>query len=100
MSHPFRLMPGMRYSFIHRSQPEDYGPKGWATPKFMPGAFDGSVGKVVPLTYEGRQFGHGRVIAAKVADDGYSVEFTYEIVDLEPGQEGITEPGANSSQRL
>ena len=79
---------GMRYNFTYHSQPEEYGAKGWATPKFASGAFDRQVGKVIPFKFEDRQVGHARIIAAEVADDGYSVEFTYEIVDLDPGQQG------------
>lgn len=93
MGHPARLVVGNRYSFTYRSLPEMIPGKGEFTPKFASGAFDGSIGKVVPLKFEGRRFGRGRLISAVVSDDGYSVEFTYEVTDLSPGQEGDTETG-------
>ena len=88
------FQPGMQYSFLYRSQPEEIPGKGWSVPQFASDAFRSQIGKVVPLTWEGRRFGHGRLIAADVADDGYSVQFTYEVTDLDPGQPGgISIPG-------
>jgi len=56
--------------------------KGEAEQKFAQGAFDGSVGKVVPITMEGRTIGSGRVISADVALDGSGVTIVYEITEL------------------
>jgi hypothetical protein len=75
---------GLVYSFTYHAQPEEYPGKGWATPQFASGAFDRSIGSVIPLKLRDRPVGHVRVLAADVAPDGASVEFTYEITDLDP----------------
>lgn len=75
---------GLIYSFTYHAQPEEIPGKGWVTPRFAAGAFDSSIGKVIPLKLETRPAGHVRVLKADVAPDGASVEFTYEIRDLEP----------------
>lgn len=74
---------GMRYAVIHRAEMIRIPGKGLYQDRFPPGAFDASLGRTVPFTIKGRQLGHARVIAAEVAGDGLSVEFTYEITDLD-----------------
>ena len=71
---PSPFQPGTRSSFW---QPAE------AFERFAPGAFDRTIGQVIPLKYEGRVIGHQRVIAAEVADDGSGVMFTVEVVDRE-----------------
>lgn len=88
MSRPFVPVVGLRYSFTYRAgtfHVPGTG-KGEFQDQFAPGAFDDSLGKTVPLKLERRQVGHARVVGAEVAADGLSVEFTYEITDLD--QEG------------
>ena len=75
---------GTVYSFTYPAQPEEIPGKGQATPRFASGAFDRSIGSVIPLKLEARPVGHVRVLKADVAPDGASVEFTYEITDLDP----------------
>ncbi|MEE2040189.1 hypothetical protein Q8791_23510 [Nocardiopsis sp. CT-R113] len=59
----------MRMSFV---QPAGEGSR------FAEGAFDGVIGKTIPVnTPEGRH--QGRVVAATVAEDGQSVELTVEV---------------------
>jgi len=75
---------GLRYSFTYRAQVFEVPGKGAYPEKFTAGAFDRATGTIVPLKLEDRPVGHVRVLAADVADDGASVQFTYEIIDLEP----------------
>lgn len=46
---------------------------------FAADAFDGQVGKEVPVNIPGEGPKTGRVLAAQVAEDGRSVELTLEI---------------------
>lgn len=48
---------------------------------FGPEAFNCTIGSTVPLTVEGRQISHCRIVAAEVASDGRSVELTVEVPD-------------------
>lgn len=62
--------------------------------RFERDAFTGSIGKIVPVRVHGEIIGHARVREAEVADDGSSVQFTYEVTDLSPGQPGdLSIPG-------
>ena len=83
MNHPATPHVGMRYSFTHRAGTVDVPGKGEFPERFSPGAFDGSLGTVIPLKLEDTQIGHARVIEARVADDGLSVKITYEVTDLD-----------------
>lgn len=94
MENPFSLRAGMRYTFTYRPGPAEVPGKGWFPQEFARGAFDRSVGKVVPLTMNGRQLGHGRLMEADVADDGGSVQLTYEVTDLDAGQAAGDAPSA------
>jgi hypothetical protein len=63
--------------------------------RFGPHAFDGAVGREVPITGDGRaRIGHGRIIAAVVALDGRSVTLTLD-TDVELAMLGYdpTNPG-------
>lgn len=64
--------------------------------RFAPDAFDGQIGKVVPMNIEGRPVEGGcTVVGASVADDGRSVQLTLEVPDgVLPSQ--VTEPGGFS----
>jgi len=86
---PPLLQAGLRYTFTYHAQPVDIPGKGTFPERFAPGAFDRAIGTVVPLKLENRPAGHVRVLAADVAPDGASVEFTYEITDLEAGDGGL-----------
>lgn len=46
---------------------------------FTADAFDGQVGKEIPVNTPGNEPKMGRVLAAHVADDGRSVELTLEV---------------------
>lgn len=85
MENPFRFRTGMRYTFTYHPEPAEVPGKGWFPQKFAPGAFDSSIGKVIPIMLDGRQIGHGRLTGADVAGDGDSVQLTYEITDLGTG---------------
>lgn len=82
-----RRLVGMQYSFVYHAQEIEVPGKGWFNEKYDRDAFTGQVGKVVPLKLETQGIGHAKVISVEVADDGDYVRFTYEIVDLDPGQE-------------
>lgn len=82
-----RLRPGMRYSFRYFPPPEEIPGKGTFTTVFAPGAFDRHLGTFTRLMLNGRQIGSARVIAADVAEDGASVQFEYEVADLDPDQD-------------
>lgn len=73
---------GARFTFPYRAEPVDIPGKGTFPQKFMPGAFDLSIGNTVPLKIAGQQVGWALVVAAAVAEDGSSVLFTYEITQL------------------
>lgn len=45
--------------------------------RFAPGAFDGQIGKVIPILADGGA-SQALLIAAKVADDGTSAELTVD----------------------
>jgi len=47
--------------------------------RFAPGAFDGSIGKRIPWTYEGSRIGTATVVNAVVADDGSGVTLTLDL---------------------
>lgn len=93
---PFLPRVGMRYEAWEPAGTVDVPGKGTFPQKFMPGAFDRQIGKVVPLRFGERPepgtadarpaLGHVRVIAAEVAPGGNGVMFTYEVIDLD--QEG------------
>lgn len=55
------------------SQPAPHG----AT--FAPNAFDEQIGKEIPVRIPGGDTETGRVVAAKVADDGRSVELELDL---------------------
>jgi phage head maturation protease len=80
-SHPPMFEPGMRYTIWQPAGTVDIPGKGEFTERFAPGAFDGTVGKEVPLTYEEREIGRGRVVSAEVAEDGSGVSITYEVLE-------------------
>jgi phage head maturation protease len=84
MGMPPLLQVGIRYEIWQPAGTFEVPCKGEFQQQFAPGAFDRSVGKVVPLKIESRPVGHARVVSAEVAQDGSGVTFTYEIVDLEP----------------
>lgn len=46
---------------------------------FAADAFDGQIGKEVPVNIPGETPKTGRVVAAQVADDGESVELTIDV---------------------
>jgi phage head maturation protease len=75
------LRPGMRYTFWSPAGTFEVPGKGEFPERFAPGAFDRTVGTVVPLTYEGSTIGRGRVISAEVAADGSGVSITYEVLE-------------------
>ena len=83
-SRPPLLQVGVRYSFTSRAGTTDVPGKGAFQEKFASGAFDRSLGTVIPLKLETRAIGHARIISADVASDGLSVVFTYEVTDLDP----------------
>lgn len=82
-SHPFMPQPGMRYTLWEPAGTIDVPGKGEFPQQFAPGAFNRSIGKVIPIKYEGREICQGRVISAEVADDGSGVSITYEVVNVE-----------------
>ena len=55
---------------------------------FAPQAFDGSIGKAVPLKVERRGAGEATLVAAVVADDGKSATLTFDL----DGPEGLLDP--------
>ena len=55
---------------------------------FAPQAFDGSIGKTVPLNVEGRGAGEATLVSAVVADDGKSATLTFEL----DGPEDLLDP--------
>jgi hypothetical protein len=61
----------MRYSFRVRAEDHE---------RFAPHAFDNAIGTTVPITLNGRPIGDATVVAADVADDGGSVELTYDML--------------------
>src|SRR5690348_14332702 len=73
--------PGGRFDFWLPAEPVEVPGKGTFPQRFGPGAFNSSIGKIVPVKHEGRVIGHERVVAAEVADDGSGVMFTVEVVD-------------------
>ena len=83
MSHPFVPRVGMRYEGWEPAGTVDVPGKGEFPRQFAPGAFDSSIGKIVPFKFGDVRVGHVRVIAADVAEDGSGVQFTYEITDLD-----------------
>lgn len=74
----------MRYEFRYYAQPFEVPGKGRFPEKFASGAFDRSVGKVVPLKLDEQVVGQARVISAEVAGDGDSVLFVYETEGPDP----------------
>jgi hypothetical protein len=84
MSMPPLLQVGVRYEAWQPAGTFEVPGKGEFQERFASGAFNRSVGKVIPLKIEERPVGHVRVISAEVAEDGSGVTFTYEIVDLDP----------------
>ncbi|MFE6868315.1 hypothetical protein ACFVFS_17335 [Kitasatospora sp. NPDC057692] len=48
---------------------------------YAPNAFDGQVGKEIRVNLPGREATTGRVLEAKVAGSGRSVELTVEVSD-------------------
>ncbi|WP_330339404.1 hypothetical protein [Streptomyces sp. NBC_00557] len=46
---------------------------------FAANAFDGQIGKEVPVNIPGKDQTTGRILAARVADDGQSVELTLDV---------------------
>jgi hypothetical protein len=48
--------------------------------RFAAGAFNRSIGSVIPIRVEGREVGEGRVVEAVVDADGSGVTFTYEVL--------------------
>lgn len=69
------LKPGARWTVVRRA-----GQFGEYEERFAQEAFDGMVGRVTPVTFNGAPFARGRLVSAVVADDGLSVEFTFEAV--------------------
>lgn len=82
MNMPPFLQVGARYEVWEPAGTFEVPGKGEFPQRFASGAFDRSIGKVVPLKIEQRAVGHIRLLAAKVAEDGSGVALTYEIVDL------------------
>jgi len=98
MAVPPLIRVGMRYTFTHRPGPVEIPGKGWFPQKLATGAFASQIGKVIPLTMNGRQFGHGCLTEAVVADDGDSVQLTYEVTDLDAGQAAGDAPPEDRSE--
>jgi hypothetical protein len=82
MNHPAIFRVGSQVSFTYNSEPTGVPGKGEFPTRFAPEAFTAQLWKVVPLKFNGEAIGSARVIAAEVSEDGYSVEFTYEITEL------------------
>ncbi|GGP55988.1 hypothetical protein [Streptomyces abikoensis] len=56
---------------------------------FAADAFDGEIGKEVPVNIPGEPPTTGRILAAHVADDGRSVELTLDVdVQIQPYMPG------------
>lgn len=51
--------------------------------RFAHDAFEGQIGKEIPVNVEGSSPKRGRLVAATVADDGTSAELQLEVDDLE-----------------
>jgi phage head maturation protease len=74
------VTPGAVVSFWQRAGTVDVPGKGEFQERFAPGAFDSEIGKVVPLSAEGRVLGECEILSADVAEDGSGVMFTYRIL--------------------
>lgn len=69
----------MRWTFVQQAGTFSTG-KGDFPERYAPTAWDNMIGQVVPMTYEGAPLAHGRLLTAKVNEDGSAVELTFEQV--------------------
>ncbi len=75
---PFQY--GTRYKVRLSAGTFEVPGKGEFNDSFAAGAFDGQVGHVVGMTVNGEWAADVRIVAADVAEDGCSVEITYEVL--------------------
>lgn len=62
--------------------------------RFVAGAFDSQIGKEIPVNLPGGQV-QGKILAAKVADDGQSVELDVDLA-MPDGPSAAAPPSAGS----
>lgn len=79
-NHPISLQPGTRYTAWEPAGTFDVPGKGEFPQRFAQGAFDGTIGKEVPIKVQGVTIARGRVVSAEVAEDGSGVSITYEVL--------------------
>ena len=79
-SSPLQFQQGSRYMVRLAAGTFDVPGKGEFNQLFASGCFDGQIGHVVGMTINGGWIVDVRIIAADVAEDGQTVDITYEVI--------------------
>ena len=79
-SSPFQLEPGMQYMVQLAAGTFRVPGKGEFDQVFATGAFDSNIGHVAGMTINGGWIADVRIISAVVAEDGLTVDITYEVI--------------------